>query len=53
MVAKAEEGEGGKDWEFGVSRCKPLHLERISNDVLLGQTMMEDMRKIKIYIYIV
>ena len=26
------------DWEFGVSRCKLLHLERISNEVLLYST---------------
>ena len=25
----------GLDWEFGVSRCKLLHLEWISNEVLL------------------
>ena len=41
------------DWEFGDSRCKLLHLEQISNEVLLystvnyianllGQAMMED-----------
>ena len=24
---------GGMDWEFGVSRGKLLHLERISNEV--------------------
>ena len=32
------EGEGGgsgMDWRFGVSRCKLLHLEWISNEVLL------------------
>jgi len=23
------------DWEFGVSRCKLLHLERISNEIIL------------------
>ena len=29
-------GEGnGMDWEFEVSRCKLLHLEWISNEVLL------------------
>ena len=28
VVAK---GGVGMDWEFGVSRCKPLHLEWISN----------------------
>ena len=25
----------GMDWEFGVSRCKLLHLEWISNEILL------------------
>ena len=36
VVAKGE-GEGsGMDWEFGVSRCKLLHLEWISNEVLLN-----------------
>ena len=30
------EGAGGRmDWEFGVSRCKLLHLEWINNKVLL------------------
>ena len=28
-------GETGMDGESGVSRCKPLHLEWISNEVLL------------------
>ena len=33
------EGEGsGMDWEFGVSRCKPLHLEWMSNENLLYGT---------------
>ena len=36
MVAKRE--EGGMDWEFGVSRCKLLHLEWITNEVLLYST---------------
>ena len=33
-------GEGGSrmHWEFGVSRCKQLHLEWISNEILLGIT---------------
>ena len=35
MVAKGKEGGGERDWEFGVSRCKLLHLERIDNKVLL------------------
>ena len=29
---------GGMDWEFGVSRCKLLHLEWINNRVLLHST---------------
>ena len=30
------EGEGrGMDWEFGIGRCKLLHLEWISDEVLL------------------
>ena len=31
-------GGTGRDWEFGVSRCKLLHLKWISNDVLLCST---------------
>ena len=31
---QAEEGESGRDGEFGVVRCKLLHLEWISNEVL-------------------
>ena len=38
MVAKGEEGWSGMDWKFGVSRCKLLHLEWISNEVLLYST---------------
>ena len=38
VVAKGEEGENGIDWGFGVSRCKLLHLEWISNEVLLHST---------------
>ena len=38
VVFKGEEEEGGMFWEFGVRRCKPLHLEWISNDVLLYST---------------
>ena len=33
-----EEGGSGMDWEFGVGRCKLLHLERVSNEVLLHST---------------
>ena len=38
MVAKGKGERRGMDREFGVSRCEPLHLERISNDVLLYST---------------
>ena len=38
VVAKGEEGEGGMDWEFGVSRCKRLYREWINNKVLLYST---------------
>ena len=31
-------GGGGKDWEFGISRCKVLHTEWINNKVLLDST---------------
>ena len=31
-------GENGVDWEFGVSRCKLLHLDWISNEILLFST---------------
>ena len=31
-------GGDGMDWEFGVSRCKILHLEWISSEVLLYST---------------
>ena len=32
------QGAGGMDWEFGVSRCKLLHLEWRGNGVLLYST---------------
>ena len=38
VVAKGERGDSGMDWEFGVGRCKPLHLEWINNEVLLYST---------------
>ena len=40
MVTKGEgEGEGvGMEWEFGVSKCKLLHIEWINNKVLLYNT---------------
>ena len=31
-------GGSGMNWEFGVSRCKLLHLECISNEILLYRT---------------
>ena len=36
VVAKGEweeVGGSGMDWEFGVSRCKLLHLEWINNEI--------------------
>ena len=38
MVAKGDGGERGRGWELGISRCKLLHLEWISNEVLLHST---------------
>ena len=38
VVAKREGGGGGMDWEFGISRCKLLYLERVNNKVLLYST---------------
>ena len=38
MVVKREGGSSGMDREFGVSRCKILHLEWISNEVLQYST---------------
>ena len=35
MVAKGEKGWGGTDWEFGVSRCKLLHVGQINHKALL------------------
>ena len=35
---KGEAGRGGMDWEFGISRCKLLHVEWINNKVLLYST---------------
>ena len=32
------EGNRGMDWDFGVGRCKLLHLEWINNKVLLHST---------------
>ena len=58
VVAKEEGGGSGMDWEFGVWWCKLLHLEWISNEVLLYS--MEDYIKslgivhdksVHIYIY--
>lgn len=39
LVVATGEGSGSEmDWEFGVSRCKLLHLEWISSKVLLYST---------------
>ena len=37
MVAKGERGGSGMDWEFGVNRCELLHLEWISDEILLSR----------------
>ena len=31
-------GGNGMDWEFGVNRCKLLHMKWISNEILLNST---------------
>ena len=38
MVAKEEKEKKEMDWEFGVSRCKLLHLEWINNKILIYST---------------
>ena len=38
MVAKGEGGGEGKDWEFGINRCKLLYIGWINNKVLLYST---------------
>ena len=38
VVAKGEEGGGGMDYEFGISKCKLLYIEWISNKVLFYST---------------
>ena len=38
QLPRGKEGGGGMDWEFGISRCKLLHVEWINNKVLLYST---------------
>ena len=38
VVAKREGGGRGMDWEFGIGRCKLLHVGWINNKVLLKST---------------
>ena len=38
VFAKVEGGGSGMDWKVGVNRCKLLHLEWISNEILLYST---------------
>ena len=38
VVAKGKRGGRGMDWEFGVSRCRLLDLERINRKGLLYST---------------
>ena len=35
IVGKGDGGESKMDGEFEFGRCKPLHLERVINEVLL------------------
>ena len=39
VAAKGGKGGSGMDWEFGVSRCKLLHLEWINNEILMYSTV--------------
>jgi len=67
VVAKGEGGRSRSNCKFGVSRCKRLHLEQISNEILLystrnyiqaleidhdGRQYEEKKKKIYIYIYV-
>ena len=54
-------GGSGRDWEFGVNRCKLLHLEWVNNGILLYSTgnnvwslVMEhdNVRKKNLYVYV-
>ena len=38
MVAKGDGSGGAMDWEFAISRCKLLYIEKINNKVLLYST---------------
>ena len=38
MVAKAEWGGKGMEWEFGISRCKLVYIEWINSKVRLYST---------------
>jgi len=38
VVVKREGGGGGKDREFGISRCKVVYIGWINNEVLLYST---------------
>ena len=39
VVAEREEGGREADWEFGISRCKPLCTEWINKNALLYSTV--------------
>ena len=42
MVVKGDGVRGGMEWEFGVSRCKLLHMEWMNIKVLLYSTVYTD-----------
>ena len=63
MVVKGEGGDGGMDWEAGVSRCKLLYMEWVNNKVPLYSTGNyiqhpvinqngKEYKKVCIYIYV-
>ena len=37
-MPRGRRGEGGKDWEFGIGRCKLLYIGWINNKVILYST---------------
>ena len=42
MAAKGDRGEGGMEWELGISRCKLLYTESMDKKVLLYSRNQND-----------
>ena len=38
MVAKGKGGGGGKEWEFGISRCKLVYTGWMNSKILVSST---------------